>query len=92
MSHAMGLVGLATLLSQLTLRIGQQADKPESIPWNQTGRVMSLLVTVTEENGAGRRAGTGLGGTPWLSHLLCDFEIRSFTSMSLHFPSVICGD
>ena len=41
MSHAVGLVGLATLLSQLTSRIGQHADKPESITWNQTGRVVT---------------------------------------------------
>ena len=42
-----------------------------------------LLVTMTE---ARERAGTGLGGMPWLSHLRYEPETRSLTSQSLRVP------
>ena len=67
----------------------QGADKPESKCQSKLVSHEPPLVTVTEANRAGKRAGTGLGGAPWLSHLLCDFETRNFTSVSLHFP---CGE
>ena len=45
-----------------------------------------LLMTMTEASEARERADTGLGGTHWLSDLLCEPETRSLTSWSLRLP------